>query len=50
MWFTFLFLVIDDVILSHAKTLKKILNVFIGPITFNIQAYRKSPKAKGVRL
>jgi len=33
-----------------ATTWERILNVFIGQITFNNQAYKKSPRVEGVRL
>ncbi len=31
-------------------TLERILSVFIGQTTFSNQAYKKSPRAEGVRL
>jgi hypothetical protein len=33
-----------------ATSSERILTVFIGQITFNNQAYKKSPRVEGVRL
>jgi len=35
---------------KHVTTSERILSVFIGQITFSNQAYKKSPRAEGVRL
>ncbi len=34
----------------YVTILERILSVFMGQITFSNEAYKKSPKAEGVRL